>query len=874
VASAPASAERDGTRLTGLTLQGDQQWAGGVVYRSDTESDPLLVGRSGTGAFNLGGALDTTGNNRVHVLSGGPQGRVFGVVGPYNTTNGLALPGAEIIALNGQGQLIPECDGVPLDTDLGVPVFLGELDGGRLVYVARAANESFGVLVLNEDCEAEGEADIFQFRATTDGTGLLSLALAAFTDGDTVTILGQSRPIAETQKGAILSLDLGGADPEVVCASTYSAHVALTAGAIVEVTGQPERIVAAGPRASAGPAYGFYDAGTCAAVGSPAAFSDPFFQPTLGVRGPLDVGPILGGQTLDFSTPPFPQAAFGAAEIAPEPPPALKTTFGTSGWVAHRPAFTGDPNAVGSDLTVDGITRATASLSYAWTGRVDSDTHTAGVTTMPASGVTTSPTTTAINGATVPNVTLAAPDANDPPVNHLPPSPTIRHDETLTLPGTLFVTDPDAGPDDILQVELSTETLHRFGGGSSSYLATGTLTLSTTAGLTFVNGDGTDDTVMAFRGKLADINAALNGLRFTPFDLTNEPEFAGLAGIKITTDDEGHNGTGGAKQDTDTLSINVTRPAVQETPAGGGEQQPPIDHGSVSSDVCPFWDWEVTATPPPGVRPDASGIWPFSRAHFEQPIWMLSVKNVGPCPSPPTSVQVKADDLEGAAQGILQSPSPPFVGGRCGDLDGEELLETVECDVPRLLPGQHVRGPLVHPPNVENAAVDALVECNVAGEDSSCANNEARFRYRFGLPGPPGTAKATVDRVRDQRAADLDEVTGKTSGGGSSNRVIAAAAKRRGARKVQVALVRLPDERNAKCQWLTNARARFRSIDPVGTFCTHPVWLTAKGTKRWVYKFKKTLPKGSYLLYARALDSKNRPQVVFDKRNKVAFKLR
>ena len=46
--------------------------------------------------------------------------------------------------------------------------------------------------------------------------------------------------------------------------------------------------------------------------------------------------------------------------------------------------------------------------------------------------------------------------------------------------------------------------------------ASGTLTLSTLTGLSFIIGDGTADTSMTFTGTLAAINAALNGMTFTP----------------------------------------------------------------------------------------------------------------------------------------------------------------------------------------------------------------------------------------------------------------------------------------------------------------------------------------------------------------------
>ncbi|HEU4712969.1 MAG TPA: choice-of-anchor Q domain-containing protein [Pyrinomonadaceae bacterium] len=80
----------------------------------------------------------------------------------------------------------------------------------------------------------------------------------------------------------------------------------------------------------------------------------------------------------------------------------------------------------------------------------------------------------------------------------------------------------------------------------------GTLTLPSTAGLTFVAGDGTDDTTMTFTGFIGLINSRLSGLTFKPNN-----GFAGSASLQIIADDDGHNGTGGAKSTTANISINV-----------------------------------------------------------------------------------------------------------------------------------------------------------------------------------------------------------------------------------------------------------------------------------------------------------------------------
>jgi uncharacterized protein (TIGR03382 family) len=90
--------------------------------------------------------------------------------------------------------------------------------------------------------------------------------------------------------------------------------------------------------------------------------------------------------------------------------------------------------------------------------------------------------------------------------------------------------------------------------------ARGTMTLSRTTGLIFLTGDGVDDPRMAFEGTLTNINAALNGMRFTP-----TPDYFGTAGLLVSVLDLGNSGLGGAKQGNTIIPINVT-PNVNDPP--------------------------------------------------------------------------------------------------------------------------------------------------------------------------------------------------------------------------------------------------------------------------------------------------------------------
>ncbi len=77
--------------------------------------------------------------------------------------------------------------------------------------------------------------------------------------------------------------------------------------------------------------------------------------------------------------------------------------------------------------------------------------------------------------------------------------------------------------------------------------------------LTFVAGDGVADSTITVRGTLAELNAALDGLTYTP-----NANYVGSDTLTITTNDLGNTGTGGALQDVDTVAITVT--SVNDAP--------------------------------------------------------------------------------------------------------------------------------------------------------------------------------------------------------------------------------------------------------------------------------------------------------------------
>ena len=162
------------------------------------------------------------------------------------------------------------------------------------------------------------------------------------------------------------------------------------------------------------------------------------------------------------------------------------------------------------------------------------------------------------------NVTVTA--VNDAPVIHAPLLQTTPEDTNLVFStgngNAISVSDVDAG------------------GASVFFTLTagnGTMTLGTTAGLTFSTGDGTADPSMSFSGTIADINAALSGITYKP-----NADFNGAGSIFVSANDLGNTGSGGPKSDVATVIINVT--AVNDAPDAVNDTATVAEDGSVTLD--------------------------------------------------------------------------------------------------------------------------------------------------------------------------------------------------------------------------------------------------------------------------------------------------
>ncbi len=125
---------------------------------------------------------------------------------------------------------------------------------------------------------------------------------------------------------------------------------------------------------------------------------------------------------------------------------------------------------------------------------------------------------------------------NDHPVLTLPADQSVSEDTSLAINGlTVSDVDADGLP---LQVTLT--------------VASGTLTLGDTTGLTFTTGTGAGDSSMTFSSSVADLNAALATLVYQ-----GQFDFHGTDTLSVHVSDLGNTGAGGPLIDSGSLDIVV-----------------------------------------------------------------------------------------------------------------------------------------------------------------------------------------------------------------------------------------------------------------------------------------------------------------------------
>jgi hypothetical protein len=205
--------------------------------------------------------------------------------------------------------------------------------------------------------------------------------------------------------------------------------------------------------------------------------------------------------------------------------------------------ITGNYNSGTGVLTLTGTTSVanyqTALRSVTYQNSSDNPTSSRTVTFTANDGIGT--------GSATRGITINA--VNDAPVNTVPGPQSTNQNTPLTFSAgngnQISVADADAGSADIRVTLTATN---------------GTITLFTTAGLTFGAGDGTADPTMTFDGTLTEVNTAMNGMTYTP-----NAGFSGAATLTITSNDLGNSGSGGPLSDTDVVDIQVaTNVSIQD----------------------------------------------------------------------------------------------------------------------------------------------------------------------------------------------------------------------------------------------------------------------------------------------------------------------
>ncbi|KFE60960.1 internalin [Hyalangium minutum] len=169
-----------------------------------------------------------------------------------------------------------------------------------------------------------------------------------------------------------------------------------------------------------------------------------------------------------------------------------------------------------------------------------------------ASATITSPTTDPTPGNNADSEETVV-GVNDPPVITSPTAVQTAPEDTPIVfsaanGNRVSIADPDVF-NRKLQVTLTHQGTPR-----------GNYTLSQTTGLTFIQGDGTADVSMQFEGTLANINAALSGMIFTP-----SANYYGPAGLVVSVVDLGNSGLNGVQGASKIIRISVL-PQVNDPP--------------------------------------------------------------------------------------------------------------------------------------------------------------------------------------------------------------------------------------------------------------------------------------------------------------------
>ena len=214
-------------------------------------------------------------------------------------------------------------------------------------------------------------------------------------------------------------------------------------------------------------------------------------------------------------------------------------------------ALAGDALAVGdlpAGITASVDTSVAGKITVSFSGDATNADYAAAVAAITYSNTSNSPSTVdrlvnvtvndGLLGSNAAVATIHVVSVDDAPVE-IVPGAVSSGNQPLTISG-LSVSDVDVG--------AGTETV-------TLSVAHGAITLATKTGLVFTTGDGASDPTMTFKGTLAQINAAVATVTYTP-----TAGYVGADTLTFTTNDNGNTGSlpAGVTGLTDTRTVGIT----------------------------------------------------------------------------------------------------------------------------------------------------------------------------------------------------------------------------------------------------------------------------------------------------------------------------
>jgi hypothetical protein len=211
----------------------------------------------------------------------------------------------------------------------------------------------------------------------------------------------------------------------------------------------------------------------------------------------------------------------------------------------------------------------------------------------------------------------------------------------------------------------------------------------------------------------------------------------------------------------------------------------------------------------------------------------------------------------------------------------ENSDQFIRCTVPSLSRDAGLDVPLQVPATAERISLLGVVAAGrcTDTQEIGCDNNTTS-EYNVNVPAPD-------TKIEPPDLSNTPELFFEGSSSRSKPLEVAQVARARAAataprvRRVEIAALRSGGRARAaavpRCLWLRNGRGDFRRVRAgAKNRCDEPVWLRVRGTRRWRFEGSKPLPKGRYVVYARAVDAAGHTTSIFTKRqrNRFAFEVR